>query len=269
MRLQNKVAIITGSTKAIGASIAIEFAKQGASVVVSGRGEQDGLNVVKNIESMGGKAIFVKADVTKEEELSNLVTSCVDHFGKLDILVNNAYPIDFIGGGGDGSVETLATENWDYLVKAGISGPFWACKYAIPHLRKAGGGSIINVSSMASQVGISGMAAYCTAKAGLNGLTRQVAIEYGAEKIRSNAIIIGFVLSGEMQHKVYNDPVTGPGVRAMSLSRVGRCEDVANAAIYLASDEAEFITGIEIPVDGGVLARGFVQNPSHAWESET
>ena len=152
------------------------------------------------------------------------------------------------------------------MLRAGVYGPFWACKYSIPEMRKAGGGSIINISSMAARVGIAGLAAYSTAKAGLNGLTRQIAVEYGNEGIRSNAIVIGFVLSGTVQHQVHGNPDTGPAVRAMSLTRMGRCEDVSNAAIYLASDEAEFVTGVELPIDGGVLARGYAANPSAAWK---
>ena len=255
-RLQGKVAVITGSTKGIGRTIAKVFAAEGARVVVSGRDRVAGAQVIEEINSTGGEAIFERADVGEEEEVRALVASAGATWGRLDILVNNAAPADFIAAGGEESVENLPTKNWEYMLRTCASGPFWGCKYAVPLMRQSGGGSIVNISSMSSKVGLERLAAYTSAKGALNALTRQVAVEYGKDGIRANAIIIGFVPSGgPATQQVLDDPVTGPVVRSLSLTRMGRPEDVAYAALFLSSDEAEFLTGIELPVDGGVLIR--------------
>jgi 3-oxoacyl-[acyl-carrier protein] reductase len=255
-RLAGKVAIITGSTKGIGQSIAEVFAVEGAKVVVSGRDVEAGNKVVANIKAAGGEAIFVRADVSVEADVKNLIVATDAKYGRLDILVNNAAPSDFIAAGNEASVVDMPTESWDYMYKACIYGPFWGCKYGIPVMTRSGGGSIVNVSSMSSKVGLTKLSAYSSAKGALNALTRQVAVEFGKDGIRANAIIIGFIPSGgNASQQVMDDPVAGPIVRSLSLTRMGKPEDVAYASLWLSSDEAEFITGIELPVDGGVLIR--------------
>lgn len=255
-RLAGKVAVVTGSTKGIGRSVAKVFAAEGAKVVVSGRDGAMGAATVKDIVTDGGEAIFVRCDVGVEADVSNLMQSAEKQWGRLDILVNNAAPSDFIAQGGEESVENLPTENWEYMFRTSAEGPFWCCKYAIPILRRSGGGSIVNISSMSSKVGLQKLAAYSSAKGALNALTRQVAVEYGKDGIRCNAIIIGFIPSGfNASQQVMDDPVSGPIVRTLSLTRMGRPEDVAYASLFLSTEEAEFITGIELPVDGGVLIR--------------
>jgi meso-butanediol dehydrogenase / (S,S)-butanediol dehydrogenase / diacetyl reductase len=256
-RLRGKVAVITGSTKGIGRTIARVFAVEGAKTAVSGRDAAAGQKVVADILAAGGDAVFVRADVSIESEVKNLIAEADQRWGRVDILVNNAAPADFIAEGGEMSVVDLPTENWEYMLRTCAGGPFWGCKYVIPVMRKSGGGSIVNIYSSSAKVGIKRLAAYSSAKGALNALTRQVAVEYGQDMIRCNAIVIGFIPSGgTASQQVMDDPVAGPVVRAdSSLTRLGRPEDVAYAALYLSSNEADFITGIELPVDGGMLIR--------------
>jgi NAD(P)-dependent dehydrogenase (short-subunit alcohol dehydrogenase family) len=256
-RLSGAVAIVTGSTKGIGKTIAMRFAAEGAKVVVSGRNSEAGCQVVEEIAAAKAESVFQQFDVGIEQDVRALVARAADKWGRLDILVNNAAPADFIGAGGDMPVTELPLTNWEYLMRTCATGPFLTCKYAIPLMQKGGGGSIVNISSMASKLGVPRMPAYSAAKAALNSLTRQVAVEYGATGIRSNVVVLGFVLSSEVTQRVYDDPVTGPGVRAMSLVGLGTPEDVANAALFLSSAEGKFITGIEMIVDGGVLIRPY------------
>lgn len=253
-QLEGKVAVITGSTKGIGEAIAKRFAAEGAKVVVSGRDETSGHAVVGHITQGGGEAIFVRADMAVEADIKNLIESAVEKWGRLDILINNAAPSDFIAEGGEESVENLPLENWDYMLRTSITGPFLACKYAIPHLKKAGGSSIVNISSSSSKVGLKKLVGYTSAKGAMNAFTRQVAVEYGEFGIRCNSIIIGFIPSGaNASMKVMADPVTRAAVEKMSVTRMGKPEDVAYACLMLSTDEAAFLTGIEFPVDGGML----------------
>src|SRR5262245_32296406 len=212
-RLAGRVAVITGSTKGIGRTVAKVFAVEGARVVVSGRDAEAGAKVVAEIAAAGGDAIFTRADVGVETDVRGLIASADRKWGRLDILVNNAAPADFIAAGGEESVENLPTENWEYMLRTCAAGPFWGCKYAVPVMRRSGGGSIVNISSMSSKVGLSRLAAYTSAKGALNALTRQVAVEYGKDGIRANAIIIGFIPSGgTASQQVMDDPVAGPVV---------------------------------------------------------
>jgi len=255
-RLEDKVAIITGSTKGLGKATAMKFAHEGCKVVVSGRDGEAGKSVVDEILRNGGEAIFTRADVAVEDDIKNLIQSAVEKWGKLDILVNNAAPSDFIAGGGEESVENQSTENWEYMFRTCITGPFWACKYAIPHMKKAGAGSIVNISSSSSKVGLKKLVGYSSTKGAMNAFTRQLAVEYGEFGIRSNCIIVGYVPSGgNASQKVLDDPVTRAAVEKMSLTRMGRPEDVAYACLVLSTDEAEFLTGIEFTVDGGMLVQ--------------
>jgi NAD(P)-dependent dehydrogenase (short-subunit alcohol dehydrogenase family) len=249
VRLQGKVAIVTGATKGIGRIIAATMAAQGAAVVVTGRTVKRGEEVAANIQAAGGKAMFIQADVGSEESAKSVVQQTVDAFGSLTTLVNNAAPTDLLQKGD--LIADTPLDDWNAVLRGTLTGAMLMSKHAIPHLIAAGGGSIVNVSSDAGSRATIGMAAYCASKAGMNALTRSLAVEYAPMNIRANSIQVGQILPPQAVEKFSSDPVLGPRLKAAHRLRLGRREDIAGAAVYLASDEAGFVTGITLPVDGG------------------
>lgn len=248
MRLEGKVALISGSTRGIGRSIAEMFAREGARVVVTGRTVDRGNKVVAGIRQAGGTAEFVELDVTNEDSVRGAVEATVEHFGRLDTLVNNAAPTDAVST----SVKPLVdytTAEWDRIILGTLTGNvFWACKYGIPQMAAAGGGSIINISSGQSVVGMTGFSAYAAAKGGINSLTRSLAVETAPHNITVNTIIVGRVISHARD--------TGVGVGPGHLTRLGIPNDIAYAATWLASDESRFVTGSLVTADGGFTING-------------
>jgi NAD(P)-dependent dehydrogenase (short-subunit alcohol dehydrogenase family) len=195
-RLQDKVAVVTGSTRAIGRAIAIRFAEEGARVVVTGRSEEDGAYTLADIESAGGQAIFVPADLDDQSQVVRLVDQTVERSGKLDVLVNNGAATDLVGPGGvDGPLLDLDTARWDSIVRGCTTTVVWSSQAALRHMTGAGGGSIVNVSSAASMRATPAMAAYSAAKAALEAVTRSIAVDYAAQGIRANNLILGFIVS--------------------------------------------------------------------------
>lgn len=256
MRLADKVAIVTGSTRGIGRATAIRFAAEGAGVIITGRSEDDGIAIEKEIRDAGGQATYVRTDLSNEDDVIAMVKAAVDNYGKLTTLVNNAAPTELMGPGRlDRRVTELENDAWDSIMLVALKAVVWACKYSIPEMAKAGGGTIVNISSAASILGTPGLDTYTAAKGALNTLTRSMAVEYAADNIRSNCIVSGMVLTSEGAFKMMDDPVIGGATKAMHLTRLGVPDDIANAALFLASDESAFITGAVIPVDGGVTAR--------------
>lgn len=255
-RLTDHVALVTGSTRGIGHAIAVRFAQEGASVIVTGRTEDAGRAVEAEIRDAGGDATYVRTDLSNEEDIVAVVRAAVERYGKVTTLVNNAAPTELMGPGrADRRVTELENDAWDSIMLVALKAVVWACKYSIPEIAKAGGGSIVNISSAASLLGTPGLDTYTAAKGALNTLTRSMAVEYAADGIRSNCIVSGMVLTSVGAHRMMDDPVIGGATRAMHLTRLGLPIDIANAALFLASDEAAFITGAVIPVDGGVTAR--------------
>lgn len=252
MRLKGKVAFITGSTKGIGAEIARRFAAEGASVAVCGRSKDAGEKVVARIREAGGKAIFVSADVGIEAEVTAAVRKTVEHFGALHILINNAAPVDVLLVGGDKPLLDMSIDEFDRILRITLHGAIFACRAAIPEMIKAGGGSIVNTSSMASIVGIPNIPAYTCGKGALNALTRQIAVDYAEAGIRSNALIVGFVASESVQEIIDKNPEVESRLRTGQLTRVGRSEDIAEAALYFASDASAYATGVLFTIDGGI-----------------
>jgi NAD(P)-dependent dehydrogenase (short-subunit alcohol dehydrogenase family) len=256
MRLEDKVALVTGSTRGIGRAIAVRFAREGAKVVVTGRTEDAGRDVEREIRDAGGEAIYVRTDMAQEDDVVAAVRAAVDTFGKLTTLVNNAAPTELMGPGRlDRRVTELTNEGWDSIMLVALKAVVWACKYAIPELAAAGGGAVVNISSAASMLGTPGLDTYTAAKGALNTLTRSMAVEYAPDGVRVNCIVSGMVLTSEGAFKMMDDPVIGGATKAMHLTRLGLPDDIANAALFLASDEAAFVTGAILPVDGGVTAR--------------
>jgi len=254
--MAGKVAVVTGSTRGIGRATAVRFAREGAAVVVTGRSEDDGRAVEAEIRAAGGDAVYVPTDLSREDDVVAMVQAALDRFGALTTLVNNAAPTELMGPGRlDRRVTELENDAWDSIMLVGLKAVVWCCKYAIPAMIDAGGGAVVNISSAASLLGTPGLDTYTASKGALNALTRSIAVEYAADNIRANCIASGMVLSSEGAWKLMEDPAIGGATRAIHLTRLGMPEDIANAALFLASDEAAFVTGAVIPVDGGVTAR--------------
>ncbi len=250
-RMDGKVALISGSTRGIGRSIAEHFASEGARVAVTGRTVDKGEKVVDKIKEAGGDAKFFQLDIFDESSVKSVIDAVAAHFGSLTTLVNNAAPTTEVAT----TVKPLAeltTDEWNTILSGTLTGNvFWASKYVWPHLSAADGASIINISSVQSLVGISGFAAYSAAKGGVNSVTRVLATEGAAHGIRCNNIAVGRVVSGR------GDSGVGVGEKTGGrLTRLGNPMDIAYAATWLASDEGAFVTGEMVTVDGGVAING-------------
>ncbi|MCI0896321.1 MAG: glucose 1-dehydrogenase [Chloroflexi bacterium] len=248
-RVDGKVAVVTGGAGGIGAATARLLAREGAAVVIGDLLEEEGRAVEAQIADAGGHALFVPMDVTSENDWRRAIQAAVAAYGKLDILVNNA------GISGRNTVEETSVELWDRVMAVNAKGVFLGTKLAIPEMRKAGGGSIINVSSIWGLVGSDSSTAYHSAKGAVRIFTKAAAVQYAKEGIRVNSVHPGFV----------DSPMTIgyhalPGVRetrvaATPLGRMGTPEDIASGILYLASDESSFVTGSELVIDGGMTAQ--------------
>ncbi|MDQ0976475.1 NAD(P)-dependent dehydrogenase (short-subunit alcohol dehydrogenase family) [Neobacillus niacini] len=248
MRLKGKTAIVTGGGSGIGRSTAIRFACEGAKVSVADVDSHGGEETVCLIKESGADAIFVKTDVKDSNHVRNLINTTTTTFGGLHILVNNAG----IGHSEVRSVD-LAEEEWDHVIDINLKGVFLGIKYAAPELIKSGGGAIINTSSLLGLKGKKYQAAYNASKAGVVLLTQNAALEYGKYNIRVNAIAPG-VIDTKIINGWKQDERRWPFIsKANALGRIGTSDEVANAIFFLASDEASFITGTTLSVDGGGL----------------
>lgn len=248
MRLNGKTAIVTGGGSGIGRSTAIRFASEGAKVTVADVDTLGGEETVSLIRESGADAIFVKTDVKDSIQIKTLINTTTTTFGGLHILVNNAG----IGHSEVRSVD-LAEEEWDHVIDINLKGVFLGIKYAVPELIKSGGGAIINTSSLLGLKGKKYQAAYNASKAGVVLLTQNAALEYGKHNIRVNAIAPG-VIDTKIIDVWKQDERRWPFIsKANALGRIGTPDEVANAIFFLASDEASFITGTTLSVDGGGL----------------
>jgi len=250
-RLGGKVSLITGGGTGIGRSTALAFAREGAKVAVAARRVEKLQEVVNEIKGTGGEAIAVACDVRRAADAQNAVRKVVETFGKLDVLVNNAGVLSV------STIEEIPEEEWDRLIEANLKGPFLMCRAALPEFRKVGGGAIVNVGSVLGLVAMKKRAAYCASKGGVTLLTKAIAIDHGHENIRANCICPSIVET-ELVSQLFNTPdgdrVKRERLATIPLGRMGRPADIAELAVYLASEESSWLTGAAIPVDGGLTA---------------
>ncbi len=248
---QNKVVLITGATSGIGRTTALAFAAAGAKVVLSGRRQTEGEAVVAEIKAAGGTAAFLRTDVTEEAQVAALVAFTVRTYGRLDVAFNNA------GTEGELSpVTAVSVENYRQTFDINVLGTLLALKHEIPAMLKTGGGSIINVSSIAGLIGFAGASVYSGTKHAVLGITKSVALEVARQGIRVNAVSPAAIDTGMLDRFTGNNPDTKAAFGGMHpIGRYGQPREIADAVLFLASDQASFITGQSLTVDGGFTAQ--------------
>jgi len=246
-RLDGKVALITGSGNGQGRAEANLFAREGAKVAVADIQDADGLRVEAEIKEAGGEATFYHLDVTSPEAWEQVVGQIVATYGKLDILVNNA------GVSGSSQEDLMGEEGWDLLMKVNAKGPFLGIRCVVPRMLESGGGSIVNISSTSGIVGGMGARhpAYSASKGGVRLMTKRIASKYAKQNIRCNSVHPGMMPPMTTAKDTNRDAATGIYDR-IPMGRSGRVEELANAVLFIASDEASYITGTELIVDGGM-----------------
>jgi meso-butanediol dehydrogenase / (S,S)-butanediol dehydrogenase / diacetyl reductase len=258
MRLTGKVAIVTGATYGIGMTIVERLAEEGASVVFTGRTEDKGRVLEEKWRAAGHRVSFVRGSVTDESDVKATVAFAVETYGGLTTVVNNAAATDVTRpGGGDNHVTEILDEDFDKVLRTGVHSVLYTSRHAIPHMKAAGGGAIINISAASSIRAIDGRPAYQASKGAVNALTRQMAVDYGPHGIRSNVIIVGFTpTGGDIMTKMLNTPAFIEAVKkSIPSPRLGSPRDIANGCVYLASDDAEYVNGILLPIDGGLTCK--------------
>ena len=250
MRLENKVALISGGARGMGAVEAKLFAREGAKVVIGDVLEDEGKQTEAEINEAGGQCLFVMLDVTSEENWNQTVAATVARFGKVDILVNNAGIFTL------GNVEDTTVEMWDRVMAINGKGVFLGTKAVIPEMRKVGGGSIINRSSVAGLIGSARAAAYGATKGAVRIFTKSTAVQYAKEGIRANSVHPGIIDTPMTVPTILVDDASREAqMERTPLGRLGQSEDVANGVLFLASDESSFMTGSELVIDGGLTAQ--------------
>ena len=247
MRLEGKVALVTGGASGMGAEVARLFAGEGAKVAIGDIAEENGEAVASGIRVAGGEAFFIRLDVTQEEEWVRAIEAVEARCGKLNVLVNNA------GISAREQVETATLENWHRIMEVNLTGVFLGTKHAIPAMRRAGGGSIINMSSAYGLVGGPGHPAYYGSKGGVRLLTKATAIQHAKENIRANSVHPGFVET-PMTAEFHASGAREERIAWTPMGRLAVPADIAPGTLFLASDESAYMTGSELVIDGGVTA---------------
>lgn len=264
-RLRGKTALVTGSTSGIGKATAIEFARQGAKVIVTGRRRELGEGVVREIGEAGGEAGYFQADFARQEQIEALHGFVLSRYGALDVLVNNAA---LPGAGRAGRLADppgeqwtgTAEELWDELYKVGLRATELCCKLFLPLLVAGGHGSIINISSIHAQRGM-GSDAYAAIKGAIVSLSTSLAVSYAQNRVRVNCICPGAVVVERLAPVYRDNPKYGEAMLRQSLTRLGTPQDIAHCCVYLASDESEYVTGAVFNIDGGMHAKGLYSIP--------
>lgn len=254
MRLENKVAIITGGGDGIGQATAVMFAKEGAKVVIADINPEKGNKSVDMVKAVDGQAMFVQVDVAEADSVENMVKQVVDAYGKIDILVNSAAV--FV----EATVLNTSVEDWDRIMAINLRGIFLCCKYTIPEMIKAGKGSIVNIGSEAGITGFKNQTAYDASKGGVVNMTRCLALDFAEHNIRANCVCPGTTETPMVKQAIAVAPDPEAARRSFSarpLLRLGRPEEIAAGILYLASDESPYATGAILAIDGGKTAGGF------------
>jgi NAD(P)-dependent dehydrogenase (short-subunit alcohol dehydrogenase family) len=251
VRLKDKVAVITGGGAGIGRAATELFAKEGAKVVIMEINEKVGSETEKAITQQGGAAKFIRADISNSDSVAGAFAQIEKLFGSIHVLYNNA---SIFLGGTDGPVAQLSTETWHKVLGCNLHGLFYCCKYAIPLLLKAGGGSIINTSSSAGVIGIPKCDAYTATKGATVSLTKSMAVEYGPHNIRVNCIAPAAIRTAMVAQSNFNDPDFDESIflKTTPVRRWGTPEEIAKIALFLASDESSYLNGAIIVADGGI-----------------
>ena len=248
-RLAGKVALISGAARGMGVAEADIFAREGAAVVLGDVLDAELEETAELIRGRGGRVLPLRLDVTQESDWESIVTAAGSEFGRLDVLVNNAGIVH------TGGVEDTTLEDWNRVVAVNQTGVWLGMRAAIPAMRRAGGGSIVNISSIFGIIGSAGTAAYHGTKGAVRLLTKQAAVEYAPERIRVNSVHPGMIDTPMLRSGVDNPKFKGNPAMTWPMRRVGRPEEIANGVLFLASDEASFITGAELVIDGGYTAQ--------------
>ena len=251
-RLSGKVALITGGGTGIGRAIALAFAREGASVALAGRRLEKLREVTKEVEKGGGKALALECDVTRARDAERAVKGTAERFGRLNVLVNNAGMLHV------STVEGISEEEWDRVMSVNVKGPFLMSRAALKEFRKAGGGAIVNIGSILGLVAMKDRAAYSASKGGVTMLTKAMALDHAHENIRVNCICPSIVET-ELVKGLFDSSEKGEQLRKgrlahIPLGRFGQPADVAEMAVFLASDESSWVTGAALPLDGGLTA---------------
>lgn len=265
-RLDGKVAVITGAASGMGRATALRFAGEGAALVIADLNREGGEAAVRDCKENGGRAVFQRTDVTSESDIKGAIERALSEFGRLDITYNNAGL-----AGALGPLEETTAENWDRTFAILLRAVFFGIKYSIPPMRKTGGGSIISTASIAGILGTAGPLVYSVAKAGVIHLTKCAAVELGKDRIRVNCICPGGINTPLLhKHIPGGEPVTRQILEtAQPIPRPGSGDDIAGMALYLASDDSEWVTGTAMVVDGGFVARGNMFGGQSAFQVPT
>jgi NAD(P)-dependent dehydrogenase (short-subunit alcohol dehydrogenase family) len=251
MKLSNKVAVITGATDGIGLATTLAYVKEGAKVVLVGRDEAKGKSALAKAKEHG-EAVYFKADVSNSSQVKTVVDETIKRYGRIDVLVNNAAVVHA------GTILNTSETTWDYLIDVNLKGVFLCCKLVIPHMQKQGGGAIINIGSINALMAMENEAAYDASKGGVLMLTKAIALDFAKSNIRANCICPGAIETAMLNISLNAAPNPSKArewtIQRHPVGRLGRPEEVAEVAVFLASDSSSFMTGAAIPVDGGILA---------------